>query len=118
MQGTNNVLNRGKTPMMTILLLAWPIVLEQVMLTLVQYVDTAMVGSLGADATAAVAINQSVINLINGIVMSAGIGFTAMVARYVGAGDLPRARRVVSQGIVVSILLGLLCTLVMCLLSP
>ncbi len=118
MQQTNQILDRSRTPVATIFWLAWPIVLEQVLLTLVQYVDTAMVGTLGANATAAVAINQSVINLINGIVMSAGIGFTAMVARYVGAGDGERARRVVAQGIVVSLALGLLCTVVMCGLSP
>ena len=33
--------------------LAWPIMLEQVLIMLVQYVDTAMVGAIGPDATAA-----------------------------------------------------------------
>ena len=37
-----------------VLFLAWPAIIEQIMLTLVQYVDTAMVGSLGSNATAAV----------------------------------------------------------------
>ena len=34
--------------------LAWPTMLEQLMQTAVQYIDTAMVGSLGTQATAAV----------------------------------------------------------------
>ena len=34
--------------------LAWPTMLEQLMQTAVQYVDTMMVGSLGTQATAAV----------------------------------------------------------------
>lgn len=34
--------------------LAWPTIVEQVMQTAVQYIDTAMVGSLGTQATAAV----------------------------------------------------------------
>ena len=34
--------------------LAWPTMLEQLMQTAVQYIDTAMVGSLGTRATAAV----------------------------------------------------------------
>ena len=38
----------------SVLFLAWPAIIEQIMLTLVQYVDTAMVGSLGSAATAAV----------------------------------------------------------------
>ena len=38
----------------TIMALAWPTMLEQVMQTAVQYIDTAMVGALGTQATAAV----------------------------------------------------------------
>ena len=37
-----------------ILSLAWPTMLEQLMQTAVQYIDTAMVGVLGTEATAAV----------------------------------------------------------------
>ena len=37
-----------------VLSLAWPTMLEQLMQTAVQYIDTAMVGSLGTAATAAV----------------------------------------------------------------
>lgn len=38
----------------TILTLAWPTMLEELMQTAVQYIDTAMVSSLGTQATAAV----------------------------------------------------------------
>lgn len=38
----------------TIITLAWPTMVEQLMQTAVQYIDTAMVGSLGTAATAAV----------------------------------------------------------------
>ena len=37
----------------TIVSLAWPTIIEQVMQTAVQYIDTAMVGALGTHATAA-----------------------------------------------------------------
>lgn len=40
--------------------LAWPTVLEQVMQTAVQYIDTAMVGALGKQATAAVGATSTV----------------------------------------------------------
>ncbi|MDE6388452.1 MAG: hypothetical protein K2L82_11680 [Lachnospiraceae bacterium] len=39
--------------LITILALAWPTMLEQFMQTAVQYIDTAMVGTLGTQATAA-----------------------------------------------------------------
>ena len=43
----------GKSHLGILMMLAWPAILEQLLLTLVRYVDTAMVGSLGANATAA-----------------------------------------------------------------
>ena len=43
-----------RSMLITILALAWPTMLEQLMQTAVQYIDTAMVGSLGTQATAAV----------------------------------------------------------------
>ena len=46
---------RINLPMIRVILtLAWPTMLEQLMQTAVQYIDTAMVGSLGTQATAAV----------------------------------------------------------------
>ena len=47
-----------------ILSLAWPTMLEQLMQTAVQYIDTAMVGSLGTQATAAVGATATVSWLI------------------------------------------------------
>ena len=49
---THKTFDRGM--LFTILALAWPTMLEQLMQTAVQYIDTAMVGSLGTQATAAV----------------------------------------------------------------
>ena len=40
--------------------LAWPTMLEQFLQTAVQYIDTAMVGSLGTQATAAVGSTSTV----------------------------------------------------------
>ena len=44
--------------------LAWPTMLEQLMQTAVQYIDTAMVGSLGTQATAAVGATSFLIQFI------------------------------------------------------
>ena len=45
----------NKKMILMIWALAWPTMLEQLMQTAVQYIDTAMVGALGTQATAAVA---------------------------------------------------------------
>ena len=55
--------------------LSWPAIMEQILATMVSYVDTAMVGVLGAGGTAAVSVNAASIWLINGIL--AGVGVSA-----------------------------------------
>ncbi len=94
-------------PSTTIMLLAWPVLVEQILSTLVHSADTAMVGALGANATAAVSISGTPMMLINGIVMSFGMGFTALIARSVGAQDYERARSLTRQALVTVLLLGL-----------
>ena len=89
-----NIVDESRSPTKTILLLAWPVLIEQVFSTLVGYADTAMVGSLGAAATTSVSISMSVIMLLNGFVMSLGMGITTMVARSAGAGDYEKARQI------------------------
>ena len=82
-----------------VLLLAWPAIIEQIMLTLVQYVDTAMVGSLGSGATAAVGVTSSTTWLFNGFFNAAAIGFSVQVAQHLGAGRQEDARRVTWQAL-------------------
>lgn len=102
-----SVVDSGRSPLSTILWLSWPVFIEQILVALVQSVDTAMVGSLGAGATAAVSISQSPMMLINGVIMALGVGFTALIARCVGAGESERARELVRQSITTVVALGL-----------
>ena len=71
--------------------LAWPAILEQLLLTTATYVDTAMIGVLGAEATAAVAVNSSVVFLIVGLLTAAGVGYSVQVAHSLGAREWERA---------------------------
>lgn len=105
-----------RNPISVILMLAWPIFLEQVLTALVQSVDTAMVGSLGAAATASVSISQNPINLINSVLMALGVGFTTMIARAVGAKEYEYSRLLIRQSILVVFTLGIpLSVLTFCL---
>ena len=71
----------------TILALAWPTMLEQLMQTAVQYIDTAMVGSLGTQATAAVGATTTINWLLNSTLSALGVGFLAFVSQACGSGD-------------------------------
>ncbi len=64
----------------TIVALAGPTMLEQLMQTAVQYIDTAMVGTLGTYATAAVGSTSTVNWLIGSTISALGIGFLSFVA--------------------------------------
>lgn len=55
--------------------LAWPTMLEQLMQTAVQYMDTGMVGVLGTRATAAVGATSTVNWLIGSTISAISVGF-------------------------------------------
>ena len=101
-----------------LLLLAWPAILEQLLLTLVNYVDTAMVGALGASATAAISINNSTIWLVNGILQMLSVGYSVQVAHSIGAGQREHTCRVIRQAVTAVAAGGLLLFAVGGLLAP
>ena len=86
--------------------LAWPTMLEQAMQTAVQYIDTAMVGSLGTAATAAVGSTSTVNWLISSSISAMSIGFLAFIAKARGAGDDAKARRAVGQSVLAVLVFG------------
>ena len=93
-----------------ILALAWPTMLDQLMNTAVQYIDTAMVGSLGTGATAAVGSTVTVNWLVNSTIFAFGVGFLSYISRAFGAGDGERARRASAQAVLMVLAAGLLFT--------
>lgn len=97
--------------------LAWPTMLEQLMSTAVQYVDAAMVGRLGAQATAAVGATTTVSWLIGSTVSALGIGFLSFIAQAYGADDRARAARTSSQAVLAVLFSGTLFTVIPLLLS-
>ena len=100
-----------------IMALAWPTILEQVMQTAVQYIDTAMVGSLGTEATAAVGATSTVGWLLFSSISACSIGFLSFIARACGANDRDAAQRSVAQAVLVTLVLGIVFTIVPVTLS-
>ena len=94
----------------TVFRLAGPTMLEQLMQTAVQYVDTAMVGALGTAATAAVGSTTTVNWLIGSSIGAMGVGFLAIISQARGAGDVDRARRASAQAVLMMLLIGALFT--------
>ena len=104
--------NKGlnKEMIATILTLAWPTMLEQLMQTAVQYIDTAMVGVLGTQATAAVGATATVNWLVMGTVSALGVGFLSYIAQALGAGDREKASSATAQAALVTLTAGIFFT--------
>lgn len=98
--------------------LAWPTMLEQLMQTAVQYIDTAMVGTLGTQATAAVGSTSTVNWLIGSTISALGVGFLSFIARAYGSNDKKAASRAVSQAVLAVLVTGSFFTVITLSLSP
>lgn len=107
----------NQTMFTTILALAWPTMIEQLMQTAVQYIDTAMVGTLGTQATAAVGATTTINWLINSTISALSVGFLSFIARACGAGDRVAARKAAAQAVLVTLVTGLVFMLVTLSLS-
>lgn len=106
-----------KELILAIITLAWPTMLEQLMQTAVQYVDTAMVGVLGTQATAAVGATSTVNWLVGSTISAMSVGFLAYIARARGAGQEEQARRAAAQAVLVVLAAGGLFTVLTVTLS-
>lgn len=102
----------------TIVALAWPTMLDQLMQTAVQYVDTAMVGSLGTAATAAVGATATVNWLVGSTISAIGVGFLAFISKAHGAKEYDRARHAAAQAVLTVLIVGALFTALTLALSP
>ena len=94
----------------SLLTLAAPTVAQQILGTLLQYVDTAMVGHLGPEATAAVSMSTSVNWLILSIPGAVAVGCLTLLSQSLGRGDEGQLRRVSALTVKLALLVGLALT--------
>lgn len=92
--------------------LALPAMLAQLSSILMQYIDAAMVGHLGADASASIGLVSTSLWLFWGTCSMATTGFTVQVAHRIGANDEEGARRILRQGLTASLLFGVAMALI------
>lgn len=103
-------LSRGQILRMVVVL-SLPTILAEISSIVMQYIDTAMVGGLGANASASIGIVQSTTWLTSGLCTCAAAGFTVQIAQLLGAGKQNEARGVLKQAIVVLLAFSLVVTL-------
>lgn len=81
-------------------LLSVPSMLAQLSSIVMQYIDAAMVGSLGAEASASIGLVSTTIWLFGSLNSAACVGFYVQVAHRIGAGKWHEARGVMRQSFI------------------
>ena len=97
----------------SVIRLAWPVVVQQVSFSMVQLVDTALVGHLGEDALAGVRLAGQIFWFSQAGMVAVAVGSTAIIARNVGAGQPQLASKTLRNAIAMAALWGLAMGLVM-----
>lgn len=97
--------------------LAWPAIIEQILLTAATYVDTAMIGALGYHATAAMAVDAPITWLISGLMTAFGVGYSVQIAHSIGAENRPHVREISRQALIGSVIFGVVMMLIFFVLS-
>ena len=98
--------------------LALPAILELLLTTFAQYVDMAMVGKIGADASAAVGLTTPLIWLVNAPQYALGLALQSYVAFNIGKNDRQQTAELADKALVLTLILGLGEGLLFCLAAP
>ena len=91
----------------SVLRLAWPVVIQQVSFSMVQLVDTALVGHLGENALAGVRLAGQIFWFSQAGMVAVAVGSTAVIARNVGAGQPELASRTLRNAFLMALIWGL-----------
>jgi MATE family multidrug resistance protein len=100
------------TQLKKIILLSLPIIGGMISQNLLNLVDTAMVGQLGAVALSAVGVASFAVFMSQSLVLGLSSGVQAIAARRFGEGNISKAGVPLLSGIIVAIILGLFLTIV------
>lgn len=97
-----------KEKVFTILILAIPSMIENVLQTVVGFVDTLFVARLGLVEVTAVGIANAVLAVYMAIFMAIGVGASSLIARSIGADNIDEAKAVAKQSTLLAIIAGII----------
>lgn len=101
-----------KQKLSIIIALAVPAMIENILQTLVGFVDTLFVARLGLNEVTAVGVANAVLAIYFALFMAIGVGTSSLIARSIGAGDISKAKSIARQSTILSVILGLLLGLI------
>ncbi|MGG6432416.1 MATE family efflux transporter [Anoxybacillus sp. D401a] len=95
-------MSQGKT----IVVLAFPIIIENFLQSVVGFVDTLFISQLGLHEVAAVGVSNTILNIYFAVFLAIATAATVMIARAIGAGDNEKMAVVITNSVYVTIVVG------------
>ena len=117
MEQVKEVQTTGKL-IKTLFALSIPTMTEEILSTLLQYADTAMVGRLGEKATASVSVTTTIGWLTGALIYALGTGILSLTSKAFGASDKRMAVKLSDLAVKLSVFSGIIIGAVSLLLSP
>lgn len=102
----------------TVVTVALPTMLEQILSVLMQYVDTAMVGRLGAKATAAVSTSTTITWLIGSMPYAFGVAAMTLIAQAIGSGEEHKIKKIAKHSLLFALVVGAIIEIICLAVSP
>lgn len=87
--------------------IAWPAVMESILISFISVADTAMVSVMGTETIAGVGITEQPRSIVLAVIFSLNVGVTAVASRRKGENNRDGANRCLKQCLLVSIALAL-----------
>lgn len=92
--------------------LSIPSMLAQITTVMMFYIDAAMVGHLGAAASASIGLIESTTWLMGSILSAVSVGFSVQVAHFIGGKDFFKARQVFRHALVCGLIFSIFMSLI------
>ena len=109
---------RNESVPRALMTLAVPTVLEHILTSLLQYVDTAMVGALGEEATASVSLSTTITWLTNSIPYAVALSLLALISRAIGAKEYDKVKKLSANGIILGLIFTVVLLVTSLIISP
>lgn len=114
----NDTFMKTKPVFPLLMSMALPNVISMLVNSLYNIVDSLFVAQINEQAMTALSLVFPIQNFVNAIAIGFGVGINALVALYRGAGDHDKADAAATHGMALSILHGILCTVVATAIMP
>ncbi|HOH69569.1 MAG TPA: MATE family efflux transporter [Sedimentibacter sp.] len=91
-----------------ILDIAIPATIENILQTLVGFIDTLMISKLGLISVTAVGISNNIFAVYLAVIIAVGVGASSLISRYLGAENVSKAKQTAIQSTFLSIIIGII----------